>query len=242
MLLVLCFISLIAELLDAFIDSAFISFFSEIEPSPKLALFIIIGAFLGFAVGVLFSIQIVKGDKEGYINGIEKNREVSEKNMQIAELSKKRSYFLQNQLDQAVQLNEQTVEILSKLYSMGVVYPKYQGLVPISMLYEYLASGRCSQLQGHEGAYNLYEMEIRMNLIISKLDEIIYKLEAIKNSQYMLYQAIQESNQTAKHICNTIVESSYYLQNIDKNTEASMYFQRATAINSTYFTWFKKNM
>ena len=80
----LCFISLIAELLDAFIDSAFISFFSEIEPSPKLALFIIIGAFLGFAVGVLFSIQIVKGDKEGYINGIEKNREVSEKNMQIA--------------------------------------------------------------------------------------------------------------------------------------------------------------
>ena len=241
LLLVFMVFCLIAELLDPFVDSAFISFFSEMEGSPLFSLFIIIGALLGFAFGIYSAIAYSEGNKNAYEQALEKNREAVENNAQIADLAKRRVSFLQIQLNQAIDLNNQTLLLLKNFYNMGVVYPKYRSLVPISMFHEYLSSGRCSQLEGHEGAYNIYEMEIRMNVIISKLDEIIDRLDAIQNNQYMLYHAIQESNRTAKQVCNTLVDCSNHLQNISANTEASMYFQQATALNATYIAWFKDN-
>ena len=83
---------------------------------------------------------------------------------------------------------------LQRIYSTNVIYPKYRSLVPVTMFCEYLASGRCSALEGHEGAYNIYENELRQNIIISKLDTIASKLDSIKSSQYLLYTSISEAN------------------------------------------------
>lgn len=52
----------------------------------------------------------------------------------------------------------------------------------------------CTQLEGHEGAYNKYDTESRLDYIICQLDEVIRHLEDIKNNQYQLYAAIKESN------------------------------------------------
>jgi hypothetical protein len=57
---------------------------------------------------------------------------------------------------------------------------------------EYLDSGRCSALEGPDGAYNLYESELRQNYIISKLDTIINQLDMIRENQYYLYTAMQD--------------------------------------------------
>ena len=70
-----------------------------------------------------------------------------------------------------------TTEALKNLYDVGVVYPKYHALVPIVMFCEYLESGRCNVLEGHEGDYNIYENELRQNIIIAKLDVVINKLD-----------------------------------------------------------------
>jgi len=96
---------------------------------------------------------------------------------------------------------------LEKVYSYNIVYPKYRELVPITMFCEYLASGRCNTLEGHEGAYNIYENELRQNIIISKLDTIASKLNSIRSSQYLLYTAISDSNRLSGQIINSI--SSY---------------------------------
>ncbi|MEE0110007.1 MAG: hypothetical protein UEP57_03830 [Oscillospiraceae bacterium] len=87
-------------------------------------------------------------------------------------------------------------EVRNKLYAYNVVFGKYRDLVALSTFYEYLLSGRCSSLEGTNGAYNLYETEIRANIIISKLDRIIDSLEAIQNNQYMLYAKITEMNRS----------------------------------------------
>ena len=61
-------------------------------------------------------------------------------------------------------------------------------------------------LSGYEGAYNLYEQELRMNIVISQLEDIYDQLEEISTNQYMLYSAICESN-------NLLLEVANYTEN-----------------------------
>ncbi len=95
---------------------------------------------------------------------------------------------------QAAAKLEESKALLQQMYSIGVIYPKYQNLIAISSFYDYLMSGRCSELEGHEGAYNIYEMEARLDHIVTQLDIVIAKLDKIQQNQYMLYRAIQEGN------------------------------------------------
>mgnify|MGYP007024707781 CR=1 FL=1 len=55
---------------------------------------------------------------------------------------------------------------------MGRFFPKYRNLVAVSQIYEYILSGRCTELGGYQGAYNLYEQETRMDIVIMRLDDI----------------------------------------------------------------------
>lgn len=83
---------------------------------------------------------------------------------------------------------------LEKMYSYNVVFPKYRNYVMVSSLYEYLCAGRCTTLEGHEGAYNILELEIRLDRIITRLDDILRNLAAIQANQYTLYSCLQDSN------------------------------------------------
>lgn len=83
---------------------------------------------------------------------------------------------------------------LDKMYSYNVVFPKYRNYVMVSSLYEYLCAGRCTTLEGHEGAYNILELEIRLDRIITQLDRILQNLAAIQANQYTLYSCLQDSN------------------------------------------------
>lgn len=107
---------------------------------------------------------------------------------------------------------EQTKDILEKLYLLDIIFPKYREMAAMCTIYEYFASGRCSELEGPNGAYNLYESELRQNLIINKLDTIYDNLEIIKNNQYILYREMQETN-------NKLGQISEQLQTIVQNTQ-----------------------
>ena len=85
----------------------------------------------------------------------------------------------------------ETKNALRKLYDVGIIFPKYRDMVAMCTIYEYFASGRCTELTGPTGAYNLYESELRMNLIVNKLDVIIRSLEDIKKNQYTLYNEMR---------------------------------------------------
>lgn len=91
-------------------------------------------------------------------------------------------------------------QVLHSMYEKNIIFPKYRNLVMVCSLYEYLCAGRCDRLEGHEGAYNILEMEIRMDRIITQLDRIIARLDAIAQNQYMLYSALQETNSRCDQI------------------------------------------
>lgn len=109
---------------------------------------------------------------------------------------------------------------LKIIYAKNIIFPKYRNLVMVCSIYEYICAGRCTTLEGHEGAYNILEMEIRLDRIITQLDKVIAQLDAIQANQYMLYSAIQEANQqsyqllkSTRHIAEKLQDLNNHLDN-----------------------------
>lgn len=112
---------------------------------------------------------------------------------------------------------------LSELYAQDIIYPKYRNMVAITTINEYLMSGRCAELEGADGAYNLYEMELRQNIVINQLSSIMSNLEQIRESQFLLYQELIKAN-------TTINEILYEIEDVNENTRLTAYFAGVTAL------------
>lgn len=116
---------------------------------------------------------------------------------------------------------------LDSLYEMGIIYPKYRNLVAVSTIYEYLSSGRCDRLDGPDGAYNLYEMELRQNIVIGQLSSIVENLNQIRNNQFTLYNELVSANQSVASVLsdigNNVKISAYQNEAAAKNAEALKY-------------------
>lgn len=87
-----------------------------------------------------------------------------------------------------------------KLYAAGNIFPKYRNLPCVATMLEYLQAGRVTELEGALGAYNLYESELRQNIIIGRLGDIINMLGEIQQNQYNLYQTVSQMNKTLQKI------------------------------------------
>lgn len=162
------------------------------------------------------------------------NNYVVHHNDQVLALRKIERDRIIYKIQDAERYYNETVSVLKKLYSIDIIYPKYQNLIAIGMFCEYFDSGRCSSLEGHEGAYNIYESELRQNIIIAKLDEIILKLDTVQQNQYFLYQAIQNSNQTIRMISNELLSK---IDSIEQNQSLSTYYNGITARNTDILVW-----
>ena len=76
------------------------------------------------------------------------------------------------------------------------IHEKYFTFVHICQFYEYIDTGRCNKLEGSDGCYNLFELELRLNRIIDRLDTISLTLEEIdktlKNIEQSMYVLCNE--------------------------------------------------
>lgn len=115
---------------------------------------------------------------------------------------------------------------LDALYAEDIIFPKYRNLVAITAINEYLLSGRCYSLEGPDGAYNLYEMELRQNIVIGQLSNIISNLEQIRSNQYSLYEQLTRSNALVENIMHE-------LRDIRSDTQLTAYFAEITALAET---------
>lgn len=168
----------------------------------------------------------------------EKNEEIQQRNMMLKKNSETRVMILKKELISLKEMYKQTAETLERYYQEDIIFVKYRNLIAVSSFYEYFISGRCSCLEGHEGAYNIFENEIRQNVIISKLDEVISHLESIEQVQYMLYSAIQESNRETEKISKEVFNMAYNLKKIENSTALIEYNNRITAENTEFLKWY----
>lgn len=174
---------------------------------------------VGFIIGFLFGIL------KGFSGEVEyKNRKNEEYQIRQADTERVEKELEQSELYKEnrisyVQNIDSCNQALKQLYDLDIIFPKYRNFIAISQIYEYYMSGRCTTLEGHEGAYNIFESEARQNVIIMQLNNVLNQLEQIKQNQYLIYQAVQESN--------------LILNQIESNTAAIAYNTSVIAENSS---------
>ncbi len=88
---------------------------------------------------------------------------------------------------------------LQELYNTDIIHPDYRSIIPVSMFVNYIEKDRCPGLGGVNGAYNMYEEELRAERIINRLDKIN---EQIEFSMGCLYHAILEGNAQIERLTN----------------------------------------
>lgn len=130
---------------------------------------------------------------------------------------------LHDECDNHIIIPQQKAEaLLKKLYDMNIIHPKYRELLPIAQMYEYLDTGRCSELEGPTGAYNLYESELRQNIIINQLERVIRNLQQLSKSMYYATSALWEHDRILSQV-------SQQLQSIASSNELIQYSTNSIA-------------
>lgn len=166
-----------------------------------------------------------------------KNQSIKKHQAQLKVVNRQKIQLLKKELEVINNNRSKTREVLQRYYSLNVIYPKYRNFVAISSFYEYLVSGRCDGLEGHEGAYNIYETEMRLDKIIVQLDEVIERLNEIKQNQHMLYWAINENKKQTEYLIREVHRSVDALHRIEENTAVSAYNTHILAQNTEFLRW-----
>lgn len=123
----------------------------------------------------------------------------------------------------------------SSYYSVNVLYPKYQALIPVCTMYEYFDSGRVDTLTGHEGAYNLYENELHLKIIVSKLTEISEKLDRISANQQAILSRLNSLNSRVNGLMNSVEKANQnYISSTASVTSQLNQLQYSTDLNNYY--------
>lgn len=125
-----------------------------------------------------------------------------------------------------------TKDVLEKLYDKDFIYPKYRTLPALTSIYEYFMTGRCTELTGPHGAYNLYEDELRKDTVISQLNTVIENLEQIRHNQYMLYQQVKAIQENTAVIASELKQIKGYTIQIAQLTALNAYYAALTERNT----------
>ena len=130
--------------------------------------------------------------------------------------------------------HSESKELLDCLYTRSGIYQKYRSIVAACSFYEYFQSGRCDEFEGPNGAYNKFEEEARLNLIISKLDDVVERLDRIENNQHTLHTSITEGNQMIKKLVSNANAISKKVDFIASQSEIAAECAKWTALEQHY--------
>jgi len=214
---------LISFLLTFFLGLMFLSLFGQLN-----SLLFIISFFVWVFLCIFNPMKATKKEKEKIkLQNLRAKEEFMEKNKEIKihnEDIKNKISILKSKRKEFQEELKETEELLDRLYKLDFIHPKYHyNFIAIVSFLEYFDTGRCDSLQGYTGAYNIFETEVRQNVIISKLDDILESLEQIKQNQFALYCAIKEGNELSKQLLSSNKKIIDNTRIIAENTEITNY-------------------
>ena len=191
------------------ISNLFSSFFKSIGG-------LFIGLLVGIGIGLIYAIiryavdsAQVRSERRAaendYIARVKKDDDRVSKELAVATMIGREQNILVAQM-------KKTEDLLAQYYDIGIIYPTYRNFVAVCSLYQYIDSGVCDELKGHEGAYNKYDLECRLDMIIFKLDVVIEKLEDIKQVQIELYNAINDGNRKIDMLISEVKKQTKYIK------------------------------
>lgn len=148
--------------------------------------------------------------------------------------------MIDTEVEDAEALLRKFFECRNRLYAYKIVFDKYRDVVALFTFYEYLMAGRCTTLEGHEGAYNIYESEVRSNMIIGQLTQVIEKLESISERQFIIYSEIKKVNSSLEQLNSTMNKALVSIQKLEENVEQIAKNSEVIAHNSAVSAYYAK--
>lgn len=177
------------------------------------------------------------------------NREIERKNKEKENynnnlnrkfyITKQRLLAEKSNIEKQLQI---TRNVLNNYYALGVIYPAYQKLSCVAYLYEYLVSGSCDSLQGHEGGYNILRTEMKLDRVIQNQEVMMSKLDTIVYNQGVLHDAIDDVYYNIDNMSNKICKSATKISNtiqsssnqINSRLESIEYTNEINAMNTEF--------
>ena len=163
--------------------------------------------------------QEIWASKARYRSKMDEYQSNVEADKRRVELELEYKKYIMSELRELKKVHDSTKNLLMEAYGNNIIFPKYRNWVMVCSLYEYISAGRCDSLEGRDGAYNILEMEIRLDRIITQLDCIIESLDAIKNNQYILFSAIEESTRVSNKILDSVYDAVDDLRDIAQQSQ-----------------------
>lgn len=210
--------------------------FISVAPA-KLVFLLILAYLLPAGLAIYFVVKHVQRNRSHYDENEERIAQMYRADQQRAqrqiEQEKQMAVYYKDARNALYNTYTKTCNLLKRMYSCDIIYDKYRyDLVAICMFAEYFKSRRCTSFEGHEGAYNLFENEIRLGIIISKLDEIIDRLDRIEQNQYGLYRALKEISSKQDRIITNLETISKKQDQQIENAEYMRYNLEILRTNS----------
>ena len=139
-----------------------------------------------------------------------------------------------------------TREQLSDAYSYNVIDPEYRSIYAVSSFLGYVRKGRTYGLKfdpetGDQGAYNLYENERRLDLIITNTDEILHRLDQVIHNQQELAMGLERATKQVTSLCNQVIgrldKISDSVNAIERSQSIVAYNTEISRRNLEFMTW-----
>ncbi len=153
---------------------------------------------------------------------------------------------LKKELDVMRDCYFRTKENLETTYSYDILEPDYRNIYAVSSIYGYIKKGRTNNLTfnantGDQGAYNIYEQERRLDIIITNTDEILCKLDEVAQNQYELANGLREANSRVSSLCNNVNHHlnrmGNSIQNIERCQGIIAYNSERSANELAFMNW-----
>ena len=137
-------------------------------------------------------------DKEDFTNIIadHENEKARLQNINLKEL--KDEIALNEQMERDIK------NTLETYYSTHVLDPKYQDLVPVTTTHGYFKDSRCTDLTGHEGAYSLYEKELKAKTISGDLAEVLARTGNLADGQKGILSQVGKVNGKTEALIDSV--------------------------------------
>lgn len=190
------------------------TFFGIVGSVIMAAIYAALGAVIGgIPLGIIIGLFVHKSTankyKSEYQGNIKNYNDNINKDNSRVKREKLQKAALKKELDVMYNCYYKTKNNLKTIYSYNILEPDYRNIYAVSSIYGYIKKGRTHSLTfnadiGDQGAYNIYEQERRLDIIITNTDEILRRLDEVVNNQYELANGLQEANLRINSLCNNV--------------------------------------
>lgn len=206
--------------------------FTAITLIPYVFVFLVIIPF--GAVSIHNYNKKVKEDYQNALITAERDLVQAQKEYRVEQ--DKRNAYCEELRKQIAKLNEGISSLkikLSDMYKIGSIYAPFQNIEAITQIYDYVASGVCDTLEGSNGAYAQYMLDVRANRICASISEfkqaMVQEFSRIQKNQYSLYLEMKKTNEILNRIEASVQYVNEHMNRIEQETiSAAKYLQIAS--------------